>query len=219
MPKGFHIIFYKEGHMDQHAMHYDTLMKVTTAISQCKEAEDVALLTAESVKTAFNAKGCAVFLVDKETRELGLMASSGLSQEYLSKGPIHFMQDIKEAKDAVPIAIFDVMDDPRIQYPEAAQKEEIASLLGVPIITHNKIIGALRLYTGEPWEFTHHDIVMVQAVALICGMAMDACRMYRGYKTSIEILKEMRSGSSFASHKWTPFEGVPKSVTQSICNY
>ncbi len=205
--------------MDKHAMYYDTLVKVTGAISQCKDPEEVALITAESVKTAFNAKGCSVFLVDKETRELGLVASSGLSQEYLNKGPIHFMQTIREAKDAVPVAIYDIMDDPRIEYPHAARAEGIASLLGVPIISHNKIIGALRVYTTEKWEFSHSDINLVQAVGLICGMAMDMCRMYKGYKTSIEVLKHMRDPDSFSNRKWTPFEGVPQSVDPSICNY
>ncbi len=201
--------------MESHTMQYDTITRLTTAISQCKDPEEVALITAESVKTAFNAKGCSVFLVNRETRELGLVASSGLSKEYLTKGPIHFMQTIREAKDAVPVAIYDVMDDPRIEYPEEAKKEGIASLLGVPIISHDKIIGALRIYTKTPWEFSFNDITLAQAVALICGMAMDMCRMYKGYKTSIEILKNMRGKDTYSSKKWTPYEGVPKSVDKS----
>ena len=178
--------------MEEHALHYGTIIQLTEAISHCRDPEEVALLTAESVKSAFKAKGCSVFLVDRATRELGLVASFGLSDEYLNKGPIHFMQSIKEAKDAVPIAIYDVMDDPRIEYPQEAAKEGISSLLGVPIISHGKIIGALRIYTAEPWEFSPSDITLFQAVAMICGMAMEMCRMHKGYKTSIEILKNMR---------------------------
>lgn len=205
--------------MENHTLYYDTITRLTTAISQCKDPEEVALITAESVKTAFKAKGCCVFLVDRETRELGLVGASGLSQEYLNKGAIHFMQAISEAKDATPIAIYDVMDDPRIEYPQAAKEEGISSLLGVPIISHNKVIGALRVYTEQPWEFSFNDITMVQAVGQICGMAMDMCRMYKGYKTSIEVLKNMRDKNSFDTNKWTPYEGVPTSVDASICDY
>ena len=205
--------------MQNHAMHYDAITRLTTAISQCKDPEEVALITAESVKTAFRAKGCSVFIVDRTSRELGLVASSGLSRDYLNKGPIHFMQTIREAKDAVPVAIYDVMDDPRIEYPQEAAKEGIASLLGVPIISRNKIIGALRVYTASPWEFDPNDITLVQAVAMICGMAMEMCRMHKGYKTSIEILKNMRAKDTYGAHKWTPHEGVPQSVRPSICDY
>lgn len=205
--------------MENHTLYYDTITRLTEAISHCRDPEEVALITAESVKTVFNAKGCCVFLVDRETRELGLVGAHGLSAEYLNKGVIHFMQEISEAKDATPIAIYDVMDDPRVEYPQEAKKEGISSLLGVPIISHGKVIGALRVYTGQPWEFSFNDISMVQAVAQICGMAMDMCRMYKGYKTSIEILKNMRGKDSFGSKKWTPYEGVPQSVDQSICDY
>jgi len=198
--------------MESHTMYYDKLIRLTGAISECKDPEEVALLTSNSVKTVLNAKGCSVFLIDKGTRELGLAASSGLSKEYLDKGPVRYMQEITEAKDQVPIAIYDVQDDPRIQYPEAAKKEGISSLLGVPIVTHNEVIGALRVYTAEPWEFSIQDITLIQAVAQLCGMAMNMCRMYKGYKTSIEILKNLRGKDYYQSRSWTPYESVPKSV-------
>ena len=112
--------------MENHTIYYDMMIRLTSAISHCKDPEEVALMTAESVKTAFASKGCSIFLVDRKTSELGLVASFGLSSNYLSKGPIHFMQTIREAKDAVPIAIYDVMDDPRIEYPQEAKKEGIS---------------------------------------------------------------------------------------------
>jgi len=198
--------------MENYGMHYDMLIKVTSAISECKDPEEVALLTAEAVKTGFNAKGCSVFLVNRKTRELGLAASSGLSDDYLSKGPVRYMQEITEAKDQVPVAIYDVQDDPRIQYPEAAEKEGITSLLGAPIVARNKVVGALRVYTDKPWKADITDITLIQAIAQICGMAMDMCRMYKGYKTSIEILKDLRGKEYYQARGWTPFEGIPKSI-------
>jgi hypothetical protein len=36
------------------------------------------------------------------------------------------------------------------------------------------------------------DVNFVQAVAQIAGMAIDLCRLNKGYKSSIEILKTMR---------------------------
>lgn len=172
-----------------HSIDYDSIIHLTNAISKCKDPEKVALITAESVTKAFDTKGCAVFLVDRTTREMGLVASYGLSSEYLDKGKVRFMQTIKEAKDVVPIAIYDVMDDPRIQYPEEAKKEGISSLLGVPIISHNEVIGALRVYTEQPWEFSLSDISMVQAVAMICGMAMEMSWMLQDHKDDLETCK------------------------------
>jgi len=44
-----------------------------------------------------------------------------------------------------PIAIYDVTDDPGIQYPEEARAGGIFSILAVQIQVHEAIIGCLRV--------------------------------------------------------------------------
>ena len=91
-----------------------------------------------------------------------------------------------------PVAISDVTEDPRIQYPEEAKKEGICSMLSVPIIMHRDPIGALRVYSGIPWEATLEDVNFVQAMAQLAGMALEMCRLYKGLKDRIEILELTR---------------------------
>jgi len=198
--------------MDKYVMHYETLLRLSRAISMSKNSEEVALMTVESVNSAMKSKGCALFLVHNKTSELEVAASFGLSKEYLNKGPLSALRSIAESLSEGPVAIYDVTDDPRIQYPEEAEKEGIASILSVPVVAHGVVIGALRVYTSEPWEFTLSDVNLVMAVAQFSGMALDRCRLHKGYKTSIEILKTMRDPSTRKSTKWTPYEGVPVSV-------
>ncbi len=179
--------------MEKHVMHYETLLRVTNAISQSKDPEEVVLITVESVKTALDVKGCSIFLINKKTKELELAASHGLSKNYVNKGPLKYMGDLQKSLEEGPLAIYDVTDDPRIQFPEEAKEEGIASILSVPISIHGHVEGILRVYTAEPWDFTLGDVNLLQAIAQISGMAIDMCRLYKGYKTSIEILKSMRS--------------------------
>jgi GAF domain-containing protein len=198
--------------MKKQAINYETLLKVTGAISSTRDPEEVVLVAVESIKSALNVKGCTLFLFNKKNNELEIAASYGLSDEYLDKGPISAMKSIATSLSEGPVAIYDVSDDPRIQYPEAAKKEEIASILSVPIIISGEPMGALRVYTSEPWEFTLEDVNFVQAVAQMAGMAIDSCRLYQGLKESIEILKNMRDPKTLKNKKRTPFEGVPVSV-------
>jgi signal transduction protein with GAF and PtsI domain len=178
--------------MKKQLINYETLLKITGAISATRDPEDVVVLTVESVKTAMDVKGCTLFLVDRKTDELKIAGSYGLSRNYLDKGPVSSLKSIAESIKEGPVAIYDVSDDPRLQYPEEAQKEGIASILSVPMNVHDRVIGALRVYTAEPWEFTLEDVNFVHAVAQIVGMAIDLCRLNKGYKSSIEILKTMR---------------------------
>ncbi len=178
--------------MKKQIVNYETLMKITSAISATRDPEEIVQVTVESVKTAMEVKGCTMFLIDGRTEELKIAGSYGLSQNYLDKGPVSSLKSIAESLAEGPVAIYDVSDDPRLQYPEEAKKEGIASILSVPISVHERVIGALRVYTAEPWEFTLVDVNFVHAVAQIAGMAIDLCRLNKGYKNSIEILKTMR---------------------------
>ena len=179
--------------MKKQILNYETLLKITGAISATRDPEEVVLLTVESVKTALGVKGCALFLVNKRSQELELAGAYGLSDAYLSKGPLSAIQSISASLREGPVAIYDVTDDPRIQYPEEAKQEGIFSILSVPIHVHGSRIGCLRVYTSEPWEFVLDDVNFVQAVAEITGMAIEMARLNRGLKHSIEILKTMRA--------------------------
>ncbi len=169
--------------MKKQLLNYETLLKVTKAIAHSKDPEEVVLMTVEGITTALEVKGCTVFLVNRKTNELEVAASFGISA----------LESIADSLKEGPVAIYDVSDDPRIQYPEEARKEGIASILSVPIVVAANLIGALRIYTSEPWEFTLEDVNFAQAMALVTGMAIEMARHYKGLTDSIEILKAMRA--------------------------
>ncbi|MGD9055685.1 MAG: GAF domain-containing protein [Desulfobacterales bacterium] len=199
--------------MDKPTVNYDTLIRITRAISTIRDPEEIILITVESVTHALNVKGCTLFLFSPKSKELKLAGSFGLSNDYLNKGPISALHSIASSlQDAQPVAIFDVTDDPRLQYPNEAQKEGIASILAVPILIGDRLIGSMRVYTTEPWEFTLNDVNFVQAVAQLAGMAIEMRRINKGFKDSIDILKTMRDPKTIKSSRRTPYEGVPTSV-------
>ena len=182
--------------MKKEIMNYETLLKITHSVVMSKDPEEVVFLIVESVKSTLEAKGCALFLFNRKTNELEVAASMGLSDEYLNKGPLSAMRSIARSLKDGPVAINDVADDPRIQYPEEAIKEGISSILSVPIVLRENPMGVLRVYSAEPWEATLEDVNFVQAVAQIAGMALEMSRRYKGLKDSIEILKAKRSKKS-----------------------
>ena len=200
--------------MRKEVMNYENLIRITKAISHCRDPEEVGLMSVEAVKTGLGVKGCALLLIDRNSKELKVAASYGLSEEYLNKGPISSLKSMAYSLDEGPVAVSDVTDDPRIQYPEEAEKEGIASILSVPIQLHQRSLGALRVYTSEPWEFTLEDINFVQAIAQIIGVSVEMSRMYKGHKDAISALKDFKEAVHRPKTHRTPYEGVPVSVSR-----
>jgi len=179
--------------MEKKIINYETLLKITKAISHSKDPEEIVLITVDSVKTALDVKACALFLLNRKTDELELAASFGLSDEYKSKGPLSSLKSIAQSIEEGPVAIYDVGDDPRIQYPQEAEKEGIASILSVPIVAGGKHIGVMRVYTADKWEFTLEDVNFIQALAQMAGMAISMARYSKGLKSSIDVLKAIKA--------------------------
>jgi GAF domain-containing protein len=170
------------------ALNYETIIKVTRALSRSKDPEKIIQMTVESIKSALAVKGCALFLMNQRSNELDLAASTGLSKEYLNKGAVSALSSIADSLKDGPVAVYNVGDDPRIQYPEAAKKEGIASILSLPILVGDDAIGAVRVYTADKWEFTLDDVNFVQALAQIAGVLIEMSRLYKGQNEYIDVL-------------------------------
>ena len=177
--------------MGNMTLNYETLIKVTRSLSKVKDPETIIQMTVESVTSALGLKGCALFLMNRKSNELEVAASSGLSDDYLNKGTVSALHSIAASLKDGPVAVYDVSDDPRIQYPEAAQKEGIASILSVPIFVGDDVIGAMRVYSAEKWEFTLDDVNFVQALAQIAGVLIEMSRLHKGQSEYIDVLATM----------------------------
>jgi GAF domain-containing protein len=179
------------GDMKNLRLNYEILLKVSRTLSKSKDPEEIVKMTVESIKSALDIKGCTLYLMNRQNKELEIAASSGLSENYLKKGAVSALRSIADSLEDGPVAIYDVSDDPRIQYPEAAQKEGIASILSVPIMIGDNAIGAIRAYTAQKWEFTLDDVNFVQALAQIAGIMIEMTRLHKGQSEYIEVLSTM----------------------------
>jgi hypothetical protein len=113
--------------MKKQLINYETLLKVTQAMSisnrpeevvqltvdsvktsleikgcaLSNRPEEVVQLTVDSVKTSLEIKGCALFLIDPQNKALEVAASCGLSAEYLKKGPLSSIRSIKKRRHRI----------------------------------------------------------------------------------------------------------------------
>ncbi len=174
-------------------INYETLGRIADTVSAARNLERVAQAVVAQLTQELGLKGSALLLLDRRSKKLEVLASHGLSRRYLHKGPISALKSIADSLKDGPVGIFDVAEDPRLQYPVEAQVEGIASIMSVPVTLRGKTLGCLRLYTAEPWEFTMHDVTFMQAVATVLALVMDNLRVSGAYKTSLGALKQRQA--------------------------
>ena len=67
--------------MDKPKVNYETLIRITKAISMIRDPEEIILITVEGVTHALKVKGCTLFLFSPTPRELKVAGSHGLSDD------------------------------------------------------------------------------------------------------------------------------------------
>jgi GAF domain-containing protein len=134
-------------------------------------------LTVDVAKT-LGMKGVIIRLLDKDDGTLKLVASHGLSQEFLNKGLVSAEKSVVQALNGETVYIQDATSDDRVQYPAENKKEGIASMLTVPIKSKNEVIGIMRLCSEVEREFPEDVILLVNALAAQGGVAIQNASMY-----------------------------------------
>ncbi|MBZ4660379.1 MAG: putative sensor protein [Desulfacinum sp.] len=160
--------------------------QVVRAVSATLDVGEVLDLLVQTLPQVLDVKACAVRLLDPKKRTLELVASHGLSEAYVHKGPVDADQSIAEAMEGKTVVIRDAVTDSRAQYGEAAKAEGISGICSVPLAVKGRIIGVLRLYTAEPRDFDEDEIRFVEALGELGAIAIENARMYERLKKDYE---------------------------------
>ena len=146
-------------------------------------------LTAEIAQT-LGMKGALIRLINEKTGTLDLVATHGLSDGFLGKGPVYAEKSIAEVLKGKPVVIKDVAADSRIQYRQEHMDEGIASIINVPIKSKEEVIGVLRLYSAAKRDYPEDMLMLVEALAHTGALAIQNASMYLRLQDAKENLEK-----------------------------
>ncbi|MFH1655009.1 MAG: GAF domain-containing protein [Candidatus Omnitrophota bacterium] len=153
----------------------DTLSKISIAITSDLYLEDVLKLIVTLTANVMKAKICALWLLDKNTKELKIRATQALSKEYLKERSLKIGEGIVGlvAKEKKPIVILNVLKDKRYKEKDLAKKEKLVSMISVPMAVKKEVIGVINCYATVSYKFTKSDIDLLSAVANQAAVAIE----------------------------------------------
>lgn len=136
---------------------------------------EIVTMTAELI----NSKICALMILDEKRQDLAIRATQSLSTAYRDKPPIKVGQSVsgRVVVERRPIQVADVTRDSRYGYPEIARQEGLKSLLSVPMMMGEKVIGILNCYTDQVRDFKKSEIQLVQTIANQAAIAIEHMRV------------------------------------------
>ncbi|MBI4764617.1 MAG: GAF domain-containing protein [Deltaproteobacteria bacterium] len=145
---------------------YHALKDIGTSIHSGVPVSSVLETVVKKSSEVLKAKGVLIRILNLKTHQLELGAAYGLSNQYLSKGPVLSEKVITDlCQQNKLILTRDIFNDPRVQYPKEALHEGIRMMLDAPIIFNNDVLGILRFFFDEPREFSEEELNFIILIA------------------------------------------------------
>jgi DNA-binding Lrp family transcriptional regulator len=140
------------------------VFKILNSLQKYNNLNDKLHFIVESVVKYFDAKFARIWLVDKERKYLILKFSAGKYkniQGEFSKVPLDSNKIGPIVKTKKPTISNDVVNDPRIRYPEWAKKEGLKSFAGYPLMSKGQPIGVLGMFSEKKLSPADFEILRV----------------------------------------------------------
>jgi signal transduction protein with GAF and PtsI domain len=157
------------------AQQLDLLSEISRTIVSDYYLKEILQLIVTMTAKVMDSKICSIMLLDEKKEELVISATQSLSDDYVNKPNLKVGQSIsgEVVLEKKPIMVLNVTKHPGYMYPELAQREGIASLLSVPMMIKERVIGVINSYTNNEHAFNKEEIDILQAVANQAAVAIE----------------------------------------------
>lgn len=171
------------------------LLRVTTELTASLDVDRVLSRSLELVNEAVNAPQGGILLVNAEEGSLVYRAAFDDSVSSIPKRGKNIPSKFDEGlarwliQNREPIIIDDIREDNR--WKSQPQNPEHRSVLAVPLISSEEIIGVMMLFHKDPSAFTKEQLELVEAAAVQVASAVSNAQLYLLIRDQAEKLGKM----------------------------
>mgnify|MGYP000638315503 CR=1 FL=1 len=155
------------------------MVKVSNSIISERYLDEILNLIVVVTAEMLSSKICSIMLLDDKGEELRIKATQSLSEEYKKKPGLKVNNSLlgDVVKTRKPLVVADVRQDSRYVYRDLAVKENLSSMIAVPMIVKDKAIGVINVYTNEVHQFTGEEVSVLQMVANQAAVAVENTKL------------------------------------------
>jgi len=177
--------------VNKKAKQLDLLSEVSRTIVSDYYLKEILQLIVTMTAQVMGSKICSIMLLDEKKQELVIAATQSLSPAYLSKPNLKIGQSIagRVVIEKRPISVLDVTKEAGYMYPEVARKEGVISMICVPMMIKDRVIGVINSYTQREYKFSDEEIGILQAIANQAAVAIENTRLDQEILSAKEALE------------------------------
>jgi signal transduction protein with GAF and PtsI domain len=155
--------------------HIEALTRISKAITSDRYIEDILRLVVTVTAETMHSKICSLWLLDDSDNSFKLRATQSISEDYLKERSLKMGEGIvgQVALTRKSRSVPNVLEEPDYKEKELAKKEGLVSMLSVPMVVKDRVIGVINCYTSESHEFSETEKNVLITVASGAAVAIE----------------------------------------------
>jgi signal transduction protein with GAF and PtsI domain len=167
------------------------LAQVSEAVTSPEYLGTILDLVTGMAARVMGAAVCSIFLIDESGRYLVLHSAQRTSSPHpgLPGPPLLVGEGVigRVAASGRPAYVRDVGDDPIYRRGELARAEGLVSLLAVPLMVRDRVIGVFNCYTAEERVFSEEQQALLMTLANQTALSIENAQL----ATNAAVIREM----------------------------
>jgi signal transduction histidine kinase len=155
------------------------LTEIAQLATLARDWDELMRSIVDGTTAAMGVEVCSFYLADGDQSRVTLAATNGLDRGQVGKVSLAWGQGItgRVAASRQPIAVDDVTRDDRFAWVRGFDIEGLRGMLSVPLIWHDRVVGALNVQTREARRFDDGEIVFLQTIAALLAGIVEKGRL------------------------------------------
>ena len=143
------------------------LHEVTQLAASARDWDEMLRIVIGRTTDAMGAEVSSLYLLEKPEGVLRLVATNGLNRGGIGRAALRLGEGIVGwvANARVPLAARDVRAEPRWKWVPEVDEKRFVSMLSVPVVARDEVIGVMNVQTVEPRDFGREEIDFLQTIA------------------------------------------------------
>lgn len=161
-----------------------TLNEAGKILSSKLDLGDVLNTVMSMAGDLFRAQGYSIRLLKEEEGTLSIVAHSGLSEDYLRRGPIPVGESVAGAvaQQRRPIHVPDAPNHLGLYKADVAGREGLKSIYCLPLVIRDRCIGVMTFYHRKEHSYSDDETQFLSTFASTVSIAIDNARLYEEQK-------------------------------------
>jgi signal transduction histidine kinase len=128
--------------------------------------------------SALGCQVCSLYLLDRDGRRLTLAATNGVDRQHIGVAWLALGQGITglAAMDRQPVVSTDLRNDPRCAWIRGVDHERFSSMMAVPLVLGEQVVGVLNIKTVEQRAFDEVEIRRLESIAAVLAGVVERGR-------------------------------------------